>query len=201
MPMEKEPETTFRVGQKVFYPSRGPCVIGALVKKTVAGEAIRFYPISSLDDAASAILIPFDKLAGLAMRQLLRRSEIPTLLGRLNHSLPASKNWKQRVIDNAKLFASGSPFDLARIVQSLTELNENKELSLRDRQTLEKARGFLICEISEVLEESRDTATRQVDPALARKKTSNRDHEVCAGLFKGCLEPTMIPEEQCTHAM
>lgn len=165
---------TFKIGHKVFYPPHGPCVIGAVVNKTVLGKAIPFYPISSLDDAASAVLVPLHKLAGVAMRHLLPRSKIPTLLSHLNDSLPASKNWKQREIDNAKLFASGSAFDLAQIVHSLTALGESKELSLRDRQTLEKARRFLICEISEVLEESRDTAKRQVDRALARRKKTDQ---------------------------
>lgn len=189
----------FEIGHKVFYPPQGPCVIGAVVKKTVSGEAIRFYPISSLDDAASAVLIPLHKLAGLTMRHLLAKSEIPILLGHLNDSMPASKNWKQRGIDNAKLFASGSAFDLARIVQSLTELAETKELSLRDRQTLEKARRFLICEISEVLEESRNTAERQVDRALARRKLA----DPCAPaphLFVIARSTADATENSCTLA-
>lgn len=145
-------------------------MIGAVVKKIVSGDAMHFYPISSLDNTASAVLVPLNRLAGLAMRHLLAKSEIPALLGRLNDSAPASRGWKRRVLDNAKLFSSGSAFDLAQIVQTLTQLGETKELSLRDRRTLEKARRFLICEISEVLEESRDTAERQVDRALARRK-------------------------------
>jgi CarD family transcriptional regulator len=165
----------FNVGDKVFYPSQGPCRIGAVVKKTVSGEPVRFYPISSLDNIAHAVLIPIEKLAALPVRHLLAKSDIPRLLGHLNHSPSASKNWKQRALDNAKLFASGSPFDLAEIVESLTELGKTRELLPRDRQTLEKARQFLICEISEVLEESRDTAKGQVDRALARKKMAQGD--------------------------
>jgi RNA polymerase-interacting CarD/CdnL/TRCF family regulator len=155
-------------------------MIGAVVQKVVSGDAMHFYPISSLDNTASAVLIPLDRLAGLAMRHLITKSEIPAVLGHLNDSVPASKGWKQRVLDNAKLFASGSALDLAQIVQSLTQLGEIKELSLRDRETLEKARRFLICEISEVLEESRETAKRQVDRALARRKQAHRADVACA---------------------
>lgn len=161
---------TFRIGDKVFYPSQGPCLIGAVVQKTVSGEPICFYPISSLDNTAYAVLIPLTKLAAHPLRHLLAKSEIPKLLGHLHHSPAASKNWKQRALANAKLLATGSAFDLAEIVESLTTLGETKELLPRDRLTLEKARQFLICEISEVLEESRDTAKGQVDRALAGKK-------------------------------
>jgi hypothetical protein len=44
----------------------------------------------------------------------------------------------------------------------------------RDRQTLDKARKFLICEISEVMKESRDTAERQIDRALESKRTCSK---------------------------
>jgi len=50
-------------------------------------------------------------------------------------------------------------------------LREAKALLPRDRQTLDKARKFLICEISEVMEESRDTAEGKIDKALESKRT------------------------------
>jgi CarD family transcriptional regulator len=161
---------TFSVGDKVVYPSQGPCRIGAVVKKSVSGERSHFYPISSLDKSADAILIPIGKLASLPMRHLLCRSEIPRLLGHLNNPFLTSKNWKQRALDNAKLLASGSAFDLAEVVQSLTRLSETKVLLPRDRQILDRAMRFLICEISEVLDESRDIVQGQVEKALARKQ-------------------------------
>jgi RNA polymerase-interacting CarD/CdnL/TRCF family regulator len=88
----------------------------------------------------------------------------------LENTVTTSKNWKQRAIDNLKLMSSGSAFDLAEIVESLTVLNEIKALSLRDRQTLDKAKKLLVCEISEVMEETKSTAKEQVDKALGRKE-------------------------------
>jgi RNA polymerase-interacting CarD/CdnL/TRCF family regulator len=70
------------------------------------------------------------------------------------------------VIENMKLLSSGSAFDLAEIVESLTALNETKALSPRDRQTLDKARKILICEISEVMGETKGAAEEQIDQAL-----------------------------------
>jgi RNA polymerase-interacting CarD/CdnL/TRCF family regulator len=75
-------------------------------------------------------------------------------------------NWKQRADDNLKLFNSGSPFDLAEVVASLTELKDNKPLSLGESGTLGKARRLLVSEISEVTGESKATAEEQVDLAL-----------------------------------
>ena len=67
--------------------------------------------------------------------------------------------------------ASGSAFDLAEIVESLTELSEAKALLPRDRYTLAKAKKFLICEIAEVMEESRDAAEGEIDRVLESKTT------------------------------
>jgi RNA polymerase-interacting CarD/CdnL/TRCF family regulator len=78
---------------------------------------------------------------------------------------------------------SGSAFDLAEVVESLTELNEARVLSPRDRQALDRARKILICEISEVTGATKDKAEEQVDHALSvrkkhegiRRKNSTRD--------------------------
>jgi RNA polymerase-interacting CarD/CdnL/TRCF family regulator len=75
-------------------------------------------------------------------------------------------------MDNARLLASGSAFDLAEIVESLTELREAKMLLPRDQQALEKAKKLLICEVSEVMGESRDAAEQEIDRALQSKRTA-----------------------------
>jgi RNA polymerase-interacting CarD/CdnL/TRCF family regulator len=157
---------TFIIGDKVVYPSQGPCLIDAVVKKTIAGEPTSFYRLSLLDDSRDTVLVPVEKLTALHVRHLLAKSEIPKLLRHLKNSTTAAKKWQQRAVNNAKLLSSGSAFDLAEIVESLTDLSEAKALLPRDRQTLEKARKFLICEISEVMGESRDAAQGQLDGAL-----------------------------------
>ena len=162
---------SFMIGDKVVYPSQGPCLIDAVITKTIAGDPSSFYRLSLLDNSRNSVLVPVEKIRTLHVRYLLAKSEIPKLLGQLENSPLAAKNWKQRGIDNARLLASGSAFDLAEIVESLTELREAKALLPRDRQTLDKARKFLICEISEVMEESRDTAEGQIDKALESKRT------------------------------
>ncbi len=167
----------FSIGNKVVYPSQGPCLIDAEESKIVAGRTIRFYRLTLLDDSGDAVFVPLDKFKALRMRHLMGKSEIPKLLNHLENLVTTSKNWKQRAIDNLKLMSSGSAFDLAEIVESLTVLNEIKALSLRDRQTLDKAKKFLVCEISEVMGETKSTAKEHVDKALGRKE-SDKTHEI-----------------------
>ena len=159
-----------KLGNKVVYPYQGPCLIGAVVNKVIAGRPTSFYQLALLDGSGGELFIPVDKISGLGIRQLMARSEIPKLLGLLRKPAATPTNWKQRAIDNFKLLTSGSAFDLAEVVESLTELNEARVLSPRDRETLDRARRILICEISEVTGETRTVAEEQVDQALNVQK-------------------------------
>ena len=159
-----------KFGSKVVYPHQGPCLIGAVVKKMIGGRPTSFYHLALLDGSGGELFIPVDKVSGLGIRQLMARSEIPKLLDLLKKSAATTTNWKQRAIDNFRLLSSGSIFDLAEVVESLTELNETRVLSPRDRQTLDRARRILICEIAEVTGETRDAAEEVVDKALNVRK-------------------------------
>ena len=81
-----------------------------------------------------------------------------------------AKDWKQRANDILRLFTSGSASDLAEIIGSLTELSKAKALSLLEGWTLVRARKLLVCEISEVIGETKDAAEEQVDQALRARK-------------------------------
>jgi RNA polymerase-interacting CarD/CdnL/TRCF family regulator len=160
------------VGAKVVYPSRGPCLIGEVVKKVVGGQTMRFYPLAPLDDSKGELFVPVENLADLHLRALLDRSEIPQLLRRLEKMSGTTKkpdsvkNWRQRNTDNAKLLSSGSAFDLAAVIESLTSLSEAKSLSPYEREIMARARRLLVCEISEVTGESKSMVEEQITEAL-----------------------------------
>src|SRR4051794_15442416 len=123
---------TLTSGNKVVYPSRGPCLIGPVVDKIIGGKATKFYRLALLDDSSGELFVPVDNLHDLKVRALVNRSDIPKLLGRLktqstlSKDMAAAKNWRQRNTDNLRLFSSGSAFDLADVVEALTELSEAK---------------------------------------------------------------------------
>jgi len=157
-------------GNKVIYPSQGPCLIGPVIKKVIDGRPISFYQLALLDDSGGELFVPVEKAQTIGIRPLLNRSDIPKLLGLLTKPAGAAKDWKRRADDNFKLLTSGSAFDLAEIVNSLTMLCEKKALSYRESQTLEKARKLLIGEISEVMGETKRAAEEQIDEALRARK-------------------------------
>lgn len=161
---------TLTIGSKVVYPCQGPCLVGAVIERAVAGEPKSFYHLIVLSDSGGELFVPADKAQAIGIRPLMKRSEIPKLLGQLIKTASAAKDWKQRANDILKLFTSGSAFDLAEIVGSLTELGEKKALSLRESWTLMRARRLLVCEISEVMKETKTAAEEQVDQALKARK-------------------------------
>src|SRR4030095_6241018 len=165
-----ENSMTLNVGNKIVYPNQGPCLIGAVVQKVVGGKPARFYQLAILDDSGGELFVPLDKVAALGIRQLMAKSEIPNLLANLKKAAVAEKSWRQRAIDNAKLLSSGSAFDLAEVVESLTELGATKALTPRDRQVLERAKRILVCEISAVTGSTTIAAAEQVDEALKMRK-------------------------------
>jgi CarD family transcriptional regulator len=160
-------------GNKVIYPYQGPCLIGPVIKKVINGSPISFYRLALLDDSGGELFVPVDKVQSIGIRPLLNRSDIPKLLDLLKEPSETDKDWKQRANDNFKLLTSGSTFDLAEVVKSLTKLGEKRELSFRESQTLEKARKLLIGEISEVMGETKSAAEEQIDEALRARKSES----------------------------
>lgn len=158
------------VGNKAIYPGQGPCRICRVVTRTVDGRVMMFYQLTVLDDSGGELFVPVEKARAIGVRLLMKRSEIPPLLAHLKKSAKAADNWKQRASDNLKLFTSGSPFDLAEVVASLTELSDTRTLTLGESGTLARARRLLICEISEVMDETKMAAEEQVDQALTSRK-------------------------------
>lgn len=160
-------------GNKVVYPSQGPCLIGPVVNKVIDGRPISFYQLALLDDSGGELLVPVDKAQTIGIRPLLNRSDIPKVLDLLKEPSGADKDWKQRANDNFKLLTSGSAFDLAEVVKSLTKLGEKRALSFRESQTLEKAKKLLIGEIAEVMGETKSAAEKQIDQAIKAPKSES----------------------------
>ena len=169
MPALPESRAALSAGNRAVYPGQGPCSLGRVVKKLVDGRVMMFYHLTVLDDKGGELFVPIEKARALGIRSLIKKTEIPRLMAHLRKRAKPADNWKQRANDNLKLFNSGSPFDLAEVVASLTELKDNGSLSLGESGALGRARRLLVCEISEVTGETKATAEERVDQALNSK--------------------------------
>jgi CarD family transcriptional regulator len=158
------------IGNRVIYPRRGPCVIDRISTEVVNGAAMEFYHLVFLDDSRGGVLVPVEKAQAIGVRALLKRSQIPKLFERLAAAAAADDDSKLRATNNRRLLSTGSAFDLAEVVASLTALGRAHTLSPTERRTLETARGLLICEVSEVIGTTLSVAEAQLDTALARQR-------------------------------
>ena len=170
-------QLTLTAGEKAIYPGLGPCRISRIEKRVVDEETMMFYHLVVLDDSRGDLFIPVEKARAIGVRLMMKKSEIPKLFAHLQKGAKTADNWKQRATDNSKLFNSGSPFDLAEIVASLTGLKGTRPLTLGESGTLERARRLLVCEISEVMGETRTAAEEQVGQALNEPKQAEESAE------------------------
>jgi RNA polymerase-interacting CarD/CdnL/TRCF family regulator len=163
---------TLNVGDKVYYRGRGPCLVGAIVHKVVCGASADFCSFTLLDDSGAELLVPLGNSSNLQFRGLIPRDEIPKLLSHLktrggsSKDLEKRRNWQQREVAKSKVFSSGSVFDLADLVESLTQSGHVRTLAMDERETLHRAKKLLICEIAEVMTESKSAAESRIDSVL-----------------------------------
>jgi len=175
------------IGNKAVYPCQGPCLIGPIVKKIINDRPMMFHQLIVLSNGGGELFIPVDKVPTLGIRPLLEKSEITKLLDQLGKPGKVAHTSRQRYVHNLRLFASGSAFDLAEIVESLTGLSEERSLSVNDRKRLDRAKGLLVCEISEVMGVTDQEAELQVEYALRARKEEVRAGCVIGGDFSdGC---------------
>ena len=157
------------VGEKVSYPCQGPCLVGPIVNRVVDGKSTQFYHLVLLERGGGDLFVPLDKADSRGIRKLLKKSQIPELLNRLDRATASTLRWNERTQQNLILFASGSAFDLAEIVGSTSGFGENGKLPPSDRRTLERSKKFLICEISEVTGETKRAVTERINKLIERR--------------------------------
>src|SRR4029453_14401059 len=76
--------------------------------------------------------------------------------------------WKGRFKDNSDKMRSGSIFDMADVLKSLTFLARSKSLSFPEKALLDRARALIVTEVSDVIREKAPVVEGRVDQALER---------------------------------
>jgi len=156
----------FKVGEKVIYPGRGICQISQISTQDIDGKSVEFYHLIFLRTEAS-VMVPVKKARAVGIRRLLNKSEVPKVYAFLKQQIPApSRDYKVRYQRNVNRLASGTIFDIADVVKSLTYLSSIKKLSERESDMLERARALLINEIAQVTSTDRDEVQAKVDQTL-----------------------------------
>jgi CarD family transcriptional regulator len=159
---------TFEVGDKVIYPNHGLGIVERIEEKTILGTTCGFYHLRIVANDTT-VLVPLTNVDGVGLRRAIGDEEVErlfTLLG--DGKIDNHQNWKGRFKDNSDKMRSGSIYEVADVLKSLTFLAKSKSLSFREKRMLDRAKFLIISEVSEVMRESAPAIEARVDRALER---------------------------------
>ena len=157
---------TFQVGDKVIYPNHGLGIVERIEEKTILGTTCGFYHLKIVANE-TMVLVPISNADEVGLRRAITDSDVDRLFGRLcDGQIDDHQNWKGRFKDNSDKMRSGSIFDMADVLKSLTFLARSKSLSFREKRMLDRARALIVTEVSDVIREKSHAVEGRVDQAL-----------------------------------
>jgi CarD family transcriptional regulator len=159
---------TFEIGDKVIYPNHGLGIVERIEEKTILGTTCGFYHLRIVANETT-VLVPLTNVDGVGLRRAISDKEVErlfTLLG--DGKIDNHQNWKGRFKDNSDKMRSGSVYEVADVLKSLTFLAKSKSLSFREKRMLDRAKFLIISEVSEVMREPVLAVEAKVDRALER---------------------------------
>src|SRR5215217_3064549 len=159
---------TFEVGDKVIYPNHGLGIVTRIEDKTILGTTCGFYHLRIVANETT-VLVPVTNVDGVGLRRAISDEEVERLFGLLGDGkIDNHQNWKGRFKDNSDKMRSGSIYEVADVLKSLTFLAKSKSLSFREKRMLDRAKFLIISEVSEVMRETAAAIEGRVDRALER---------------------------------
>ena len=159
---------TFQVGDKVIYPNHGLGIVERVEEKTILGTTCGFFHLRIVSND-TIVFVPVANVDGVGLRKAITDEEVDrlfTLLG--DGRIDNHQNWKGRFKDNSDKMRTGSIYDMADVLKSLTFLSKSKSLSFREKRMLDRAKALIISEISEVVREKALEIELKVERALEK---------------------------------
>ena len=159
---------SFQVGDKVIYPNHGLGVVEKIEEKTILGTTCGFFHLRILSNETT-VLVPVVNVDNVGLRRAITDEEVERrfhLLG--DGKIDNHQNWKGRFKDNSDKMRTGSIYDMADVLKSLTFLAKSKSLSFREKRMLDRAKSLIISEISEVMRLTVIEVEDRVEKALER---------------------------------
>ena len=139
---------TFEVGDKVIYPNHGLGIVERIEDKTILGTTCGFYHLRIVANDTT-VLVPVSNVDGVGLRRAISDEEVERLFGLLGDGkIDNHQNWKGRFKDNSDKMRTGSIYDMAEVLKSLTFLAKSKSLSFREKRMLDRAKFLIISEVS-----------------------------------------------------
>jgi CarD family transcriptional regulator, regulator of rRNA transcription len=159
--------TSFRIGEKVVYPTHGVGIIEQIHSWPSSGSPQKFYLLRIYSNSLR-VMVPFSNAASVGLRRIVKSNDIDRILQYLadGDCMPAV-DWKCRFKENSDKMRSGSLLQVAEVLKCLLQVGKGKELSFRERKMLDRARYLLTSELAVVKGLSQSDAEELLSKTLA----------------------------------
>ncbi len=158
----------FQVGDKVIYPNHGLGVVEKIEEKTILGTTCGFFHLRIISNETT-VLVPVANVDNVGLRRAITDEEVERLFHLIGDGkIDNHANWKGRFKDNSDKMRTGSIYDMADVLKSLTFLSKSKSLSFREKRMLDRAKSLIISEVSEVMRVTIADIEDRVEKALER---------------------------------
>lgn len=158
----------FKIGDKVIYPNHGLGVVEKVEEKTILGTTCGFFHLRILSNETT-VLVPVANVDNVGLRRAITDEEVERLFQLLGDGkIDNHQNWKGRFKDNSDKMRTGSIYDMADVLKSLTFLAKSKSLSFREKRMLDRAKALIVSEISEVMRTTVADIEERVNSALEK---------------------------------
>src|SRR3972149_3743123 len=182
----------FQIGDKVVYPNHGIGVVEDILGTSEPARTSQLYKLRILSNATK-VMVPIANVDGVGLGRVITNRDVDRIFDLLeNKKVEQHANWKGRYKDNSDKMRSGSIYDVAGVLKSLSYLSKRKSLSFREKRMLDRARFLIVSEVAEVAGESQDLVETKIDLALSRGMDSRRKSRTS---LKALLRKTTLAAE------
>jgi len=139
----------FRIGDKAVYPGHGVGVIEAIETKQISGKEQSFFMLRIVDNGMT-IMIPQDNVAGVRLREVIRKIDVSKVIQILkNRDITLdNQTWNRRYREYMEKINTGSIYEIAEVLRDLHLLKAEKELSFGERKIMDVAKNLLVKELA-----------------------------------------------------
>ena len=164
---------TFKVGDRVVYPSQGAGTVEEKTAREVLGETHEYLRISFIRGDME-VLVPLKKGQEVGLRLTVGEDEIERLHGEIASSdLSLPTQWPPRYRAEQDILSGGDAYELARLIGVLAERDLEKGLAATEREVMENAKNMLASEFAVVQGMSLAQASRSIEETIAAHIEAN----------------------------
>ena len=157
---------TYQVGDQIVHPMHGAGVIDSVISERINGSTREYY-VFKMPAGGLVLKIPVANSDVIGIRPIISAEAAETLMNELpNVTAECNRNWNKRFQENLQRIKSGDLYEVAKVVKSLTQLEQRRTLSTGERKMLQNARQIRVSEVVLASHQSESDIESRVDQAM-----------------------------------